>query len=115
MSTMTLSIYGIYIAPLQGNYSEALPAKARAKRKEKNLVNYITRNRCNIANETNWPEMGSLWSFTSFPGPSLLCPFLTFLAVLESGAKNRWSGVSLTSFHEVALYKCSICMNAMHY
>src|SRR6218665_4083114 len=28
-----LSIYGIYIAPLQGNYSEALPAQARAKRK----------------------------------------------------------------------------------
>jgi len=27
-----LSIYGIYIAPLQGNYSEALPAQARAKR-----------------------------------------------------------------------------------
>jgi len=26
-----LSIYGIYIAPLQGNYSEALPAQARAK------------------------------------------------------------------------------------
>ena len=26
-----LSIYGIYIVPLQGNYSEALPAKARAK------------------------------------------------------------------------------------
>ena len=28
-----LSIYGIYIAPLQGNYSEALPAQAWAKRK----------------------------------------------------------------------------------
>ena len=28
-----LSIYGIYIAPLRGNYSEALPAQARAKRK----------------------------------------------------------------------------------
>ena len=28
-----LSIYGIYIAPLQGNYSEALPAQTRAKRK----------------------------------------------------------------------------------
>ena len=27
------SVYGIYIAPLQGNYSEALPAQARAKRK----------------------------------------------------------------------------------
>ena len=26
-----LSIYGIYIAPLQGNYSETLPAQARAK------------------------------------------------------------------------------------
>ena len=26
-----LSIYEIYIAPLQGNYSEALPAQARAK------------------------------------------------------------------------------------
>ena len=26
-----LSIYGIYIAPLQGNYSEALPAQTRAK------------------------------------------------------------------------------------
>src|SRR6218665_16960 len=26
-----LSIYGIYIAPLQGNYSEALPAQARGK------------------------------------------------------------------------------------
>jgi len=26
-----LSIYGIYIALLQGNYSEALPAQARAK------------------------------------------------------------------------------------
>ena len=25
-----ISIYGIYTAPLQGNYSEALPAKARA-------------------------------------------------------------------------------------
>jgi len=28
-----LSIYGIYIAPPQGNYSEALPAQAGAKRK----------------------------------------------------------------------------------
>jgi len=28
-----LSIYRIYIAPLQDNYSEALPAQARAKRK----------------------------------------------------------------------------------
>ena len=28
-----LSIYGIYIAPLQGNYSGAFPAQARAKRK----------------------------------------------------------------------------------
>jgi len=28
-----LSIYRIYIAPLQGNYSEALPTQARAKRK----------------------------------------------------------------------------------
>ena len=28
------SIYGIYIAPLQGNYSEALPAQARTKRKD---------------------------------------------------------------------------------
>jgi len=28
-----LSIYGIYIAPLQGNYSEALTAQVRAKRK----------------------------------------------------------------------------------
>jgi len=27
-----LSIYGIYIALLQGNYSEALPAQARAKK-----------------------------------------------------------------------------------
>jgi len=26
-----MSIYGIYIAPLQGNYSEALPAQAWAK------------------------------------------------------------------------------------
>jgi len=26
-----LSIYKIYIAPLQGNYSEALPAQAQAK------------------------------------------------------------------------------------
>jgi len=25
------SIYGIYIAPLQGNYSETLPAQTRAK------------------------------------------------------------------------------------
>jgi len=24
-------MYGIYIVPLQGNYSEALPAQARAK------------------------------------------------------------------------------------
>jgi len=31
MSVIYLSIYGIYIAPLQGNYSEALPAQARAK------------------------------------------------------------------------------------
>src|SRR6218665_1291085 len=30
-STIYLSIYGIYIAPLQGNYSEAIPAQARAK------------------------------------------------------------------------------------
>jgi len=29
--TIYLSIYEIYIAPLQGNYSEALPAQARAK------------------------------------------------------------------------------------
>ena len=29
-----LSIYGIYIAPLQGNYLEALPAQARATNKE---------------------------------------------------------------------------------
>ena len=28
-----MSIYGIYIAPLQGNYSEAFPAQARVKRK----------------------------------------------------------------------------------
>ena len=28
-----LFIYGIYIVPLQGNYSEALPAQAQAKRK----------------------------------------------------------------------------------
>jgi len=28
-----LSIYRIYIASLQGNYSKALPAKAQAKRK----------------------------------------------------------------------------------
>src|SRR6218665_3515844 len=27
----SLSIFGIYIAPLQGNYSEPLPAQARAK------------------------------------------------------------------------------------
>ena len=31
--SVPISIYGIYIAPLQGNYSEALPAQARAKRK----------------------------------------------------------------------------------
>src|SRR6218665_3900078 len=29
--TFYLSIYGIYIAPLQGNYSEALPAQAENK------------------------------------------------------------------------------------
>jgi len=34
MITIYLSNYGIYIAPLQGNYSEALPAQARAKIKE---------------------------------------------------------------------------------
>ena len=28
-----LSVYGTYITPLQGNYSEALPAQARTKRK----------------------------------------------------------------------------------
>jgi len=32
-----ISIYGIYIAPLKGNYSEALPAQARAKRKVTDL------------------------------------------------------------------------------
>src|SRR6218665_2446993 len=32
VSTFYLSIYGIYIAPLQGNYSEALPAQSRTKR-----------------------------------------------------------------------------------
>src|SRR6218665_2910938 len=31
LSSIYLSIYGIYIALLQGNYSEALPAQARAK------------------------------------------------------------------------------------
>jgi len=30
---LKVSIYRIYIAPLQGNYSEALPAQALAKRK----------------------------------------------------------------------------------
>ena len=30
---LSISIYGIYIAPFQGNFSEALPAQARAKRK----------------------------------------------------------------------------------
>jgi len=30
-SFIYLYTYGIYIAPLQGNYSEALPANARAK------------------------------------------------------------------------------------
>jgi len=29
-----LSMYGIYIVPLQSNYSEALPAQARAKIKD---------------------------------------------------------------------------------
>ena len=29
--TTTLSIYEIYLAPLQGNYSEALPAQAWVK------------------------------------------------------------------------------------
>jgi len=33
----SLSIYGIYIAPLQGNYSEVLAAQARAKRRERFL------------------------------------------------------------------------------
>jgi len=28
--TISISIYRIYIAPLQGNYSEALPAQVRA-------------------------------------------------------------------------------------
>jgi len=37
---LILSIYGIYIAPLQANYSEAFPAQARAKRKVlRRLVN----------------------------------------------------------------------------
>ena len=31
LAVQHLSIYGIYIALLQGNYSEALPAQARAK------------------------------------------------------------------------------------
>jgi len=31
--SVCLSIYGIYIAPLQGNYSEALPGESLAKRK----------------------------------------------------------------------------------
>jgi len=36
-----LSIYGIYIAPLLGNYSEVLPAQARAKKKVLRLNEYI--------------------------------------------------------------------------
>ena len=36
MSTyLHVSIYGIYIAPFQGNYSEALAAQVRAKRSVK--------------------------------------------------------------------------------
>src|SRR6218665_1900642 len=31
INSIYLSIYGIYIAPLQGNYSEALPAQTWAK------------------------------------------------------------------------------------
>ena len=37
------SIYGIYIAPLQGNYSEALPAQARAKGKKEGRKETIKR------------------------------------------------------------------------
>ena len=36
-----LSIYGIYIALLQGNYSEALPAQARAKIKVLRGINVL--------------------------------------------------------------------------
>ena len=31
LATGSISIYKIYIAPLQGNYSEALPTQAQAK------------------------------------------------------------------------------------
>ena len=41
-----LSIYGIYIAPLQGNYSEALPAQAQVKIKGfKELENELDKSR----------------------------------------------------------------------
>jgi len=33
LSIECICIFGIYIAPLQGNYSEALPTKARPERK----------------------------------------------------------------------------------
>jgi len=40
------SIYGIYIAPLQGNYSEALPAQAQVKIKGfKELENELDKSR----------------------------------------------------------------------
>src|SRR6218665_1055090 len=51
-----LSIYGIYIAPLKGNYSEALPAQARAKRKAlRRLKNELEKSRGRERNSRERP------------------------------------------------------------
>src|SRR6218665_2623292 len=45
-----LSIYvSTYIAPLQGNYSEALPAQARPKRKAKRVRNVLRRSNIGLS------------------------------------------------------------------
>ena len=49
--TLYLSIYGIYITPLPGNYSEVLAAQAKSKRKVfRSLYKELDRSRCYESN-----------------------------------------------------------------
>src|SRR6218665_12720 len=60
-----LSIYEIYIAPLQGNYSGALPAHAQAKISFKELVKR--------AGQIPWKKAEFRWETSKQRDPQSLC------------------------------------------
>src|SRR6218665_182068 len=85
--SVCLSIYEIYIAPLQGNYSEALSAQARAKIKVlRSLLNELDKSR-----GREWISDGRLFQAE---GPTIvkaLCCLMRYHKITSGGRAKRLS------------------------